>query len=101
MKIYYHRKRNCLAECMGNGPLTGKVDIIEYDAGLHFLVRLHTALSDEEFKEKAKRAGINVAMLSDYYHDPANAPEHLMIMNYSGIHMEKLPEALKRIAEWL
>lgn len=38
-------------------------------------------------------------MLSEYYNDPAAAPPHVLVVNYSGIDIEKLPRALARLAE--
>ena len=38
-------------------------------------------------------------MLSDYYSDPAHAPPHVLVVNYTGIDLEKWPAALRWLAE--
>ena len=38
-------------------------------------------------------------MLSDYYQQPEDAPQHVLVVNYTGIDIEKLPAALERLAE--
>ena len=72
---------------------------MEQDAGLHFLMRLNTAIPDELLRQRAAEQGLRLALLSDYYHDPAQAPHHVLVINYSGIELEKLPQALARLAE--
>ncbi|MBQ2895189.1 MAG: PLP-dependent aminotransferase family protein, partial [Oscillospiraceae bacterium] len=81
------------------GPLAGKAEIMEQDAGLHFLLRLDTPLTDEELRRAAAEKGIRLAFLSDYYHNSAAAPQHVVVVNYSGIEPETLRRGLKRLAE--
>ena len=38
-------------------------------------------------------------LLSDYYRHGEDAPHHVLVVNYSGIELEKLPQALARLAE--
>ena len=47
----------------------------------------------------AAQRGVRLAMLSEYYNDPDDAPPHVLVVNYSGIDIEKLPRALARLAE--
>ena len=48
---------------------------------------------------EAEERGIRLAMLSDYYQCPREAPQHVLVVNYTGIDTEKLPTALARLAE--
>ena len=68
----------------------------EQDAGLHFLMRLDTALPDETLRQRASARGLRLALLSDYYQQREQAPHHVLVVNYSGIELEKLPQALTR-----
>ena len=43
--------------------------------------------------------GLRLALLSDYYSRPATAPQHILVVNYAGIDMERLPEGLRRLAQ--
>lgn len=74
---------------------------MEEDAGLHFLLKLDTSLSDEVLIEKAKQAGLHIACLSKYYDKPEKKAAHTLVMNYSGLEPEKIPEAVKRLSECL
>ena len=49
----------------------------------------------------AEQRGLRLAMLSEYYSDHDAAPPHVLVVNYSGVELEKLPRALARLAEIL
>ena len=99
MRKRYHQKRDAVIDCILSGPLAGRAEIMEQDAGLHFLVRLDTALPDETLRQRAAERGLRLALLSDYYRHGEDAPHHVLVVNYSGIELEKLPQALARLAE--
>ena len=99
MRNRYRQKRDAVIEAIRTGPLAGKVEIMEQDAGLHFLLRLDTSRSDEDLRRTAAEKGIRLAFLSDYYYCRAAAPEHVLVVNYSGIELEALKKGLDRLAE--
>ena len=99
MRKRYHQKRDAVIDCIRTGPLAGRAEIMEQDAGLHFLMRLDTALPDETLRRRAAEHGLRLALLSDYYQQREQAPQHVLVVNYSGIELEKLPQALTRLAE--
>ena len=99
MRKRYHQKRDAVINCIHTGALGGMAEIMEQDAGLHFLARLDTALPDEVLRQRAAEQGLRLALLSDYYQDPEEAPHHVLVVNYSGIELEKLPQALVRLAQ--
>ena len=101
MRKRYHQKRDAVIACIRSGPLAHRVRITEEDAGLHFLMTLDTALPDGALRRLAEERGLRLAMLSEYYRDRAAAPPHVLVVNYSGIDMEKLPRALARLAALL
>lgn len=96
---FYKTQRDTLLECIKDSPLASHSTIMEEDAGLHFLLKLDTRLSDEALIEKAKQAGLHIACLSKYYYKPEKKMEHILVMNYSGLDPEKIPEAVKRLSE--
>ncbi len=98
MKNRYRQKRDKVIELIRTGELAHRAEIMEQDAGLHFLMRIKTDLSDTELRERAAKQGLRLALLSDYYHSPADAPPHVLVVNYSGIDIEKLPEGIHRLA---
>lgn len=101
MRKFYKSRRNALVELLEDSPLAGKTAILEQDAGLHFLVRVDTALTDAELTELCAKAGIRVRTLSSYYHSPVPEEDrHCLVVNYSGLRdedMEKLANCLEKI----
>ena len=87
MRKRYHQKRDAVIDCILSGPLAGRAEIMEQDAGLHFLMRLDTALPDETLRQRAAERGLRLALLSDYYRHGEDAPHHVLVVNYSGIEL--------------
>lgn len=94
MRNHYHKERDYLLEMIKNSPLSSYVDIREENAGLHFLMKIHTDLSDAALMDRAREKGIRLTSLSQYYHDPPADVEHTFIINYSFLEMEHIPQAI-------
>lgn len=97
MRNYYHRQRDALLDVIKKSPLSSHVTIMEEDAGLHFLMKIDTTLSDSVLMEKAKQNGIRLTALSRYYHQPSKNVEHIFIINYSYLETTHIPEAIARL----
>lgn len=98
MRKRYHQKRDALIAAIQESSLQPRAQILEQDAGLHFLLRLDTTLSDGRLREAAQAAQLQLSTLSEYYAAPEAAPQHTLIMNYSGVDAARLPEAMRRLA---
>ena len=98
MKNRYRQKRDKVIEMIRTGALADRAQIMEQDAGLHFLMVLDTKMTDEELRSRAIEQGLRLALLSDYYSCPEKAPAHVLVVNYSGIDLERLAEGLRRLA---
>ena len=98
MRKFYRTRRNRVIEILESSPFAGQVQILEQDAGLHFLLRIDTTRSDRELKELCARAGVRARCLGDYY-DGQIPPwaEKCLVVNYSGLDEARLPAALERI----
>lgn len=90
MRTRSRRKRNLLLTLIGEGPLGGSAEISEEDAGLHFLMKIHSSKSAGEISAELETEGIRLPLLED--------GESFMV-NYSSVPIERLPEAVKRIAQ--
>ena len=86
-------------DAIRRSPLSDRAEILEQDAGLHFLMVLPTDLDDRSLRRRAEAMGLRLALLSDYYSQPAAAPQHILVVNYAGIDMDRLPEGLRRLAQ--
>lgn len=99
MRKHYRQKRDAVIGAVRQSPLADRATIAEEDAGLHFLLRLDGAPPDDVLRREAEAQGVRLAMLSDYYQQPEDAPPHVLVVNYTGIDIERLPAALERLAE--
>jgi len=95
MRNYYRNQRDILLESIRKSPLAGKIKIKEENSGLHFLMELQTEMPDDLLEEKAGRMGLRISCLSAYYHQPEQAKQHVLVLNYSGIDREKMAEAIE------
>ena len=100
MRKFYRTRRNRVVEALQASPFAEHITILEQDAGLHFLLQVHTDRTGSELAALCARAGIRVRALGDYYegHIPPWARSCLVI-NYSGLDEASLPDALNRLAQ--
>ncbi len=101
MRNYYRVQRDKVLECIKNEKNFHRVEILEENSGLHFLMKVDTELSDDELILRAKENGVAISCLSQYSYLEENAKEHTIIINYSGIKPEIIPEAVRRLFESL
>ena len=90
MKKAYKAKRNLIIKAIKNSALSRNAEILEENAGLHFILKLKTALSDEEIVRRAKENGIKISCLSQYCFRQEHAAPGMVIINYSGINTDRL-----------
>ena len=98
MRKFYKSRRNQVISMLKNWEFSEKLTILEQDAGLHFLVKAETPLSDAQLERLLERAGIRVRSLSGYYHTHAPGDLHCFVVDYAGCREEDLETALTRLA---
>lgn len=99
MRLYYQRKHNKVKELISESRLKDYCEVIDNDAGLHFFLKIKTELEDEVLKRKLEERGIRIKFLSDYELTKDTVEQHLFILNYSNIELEKLKGAFDLIFE--
>ena len=100
MRKFYRTRRNRVIELLEQSRFASRFTILEQDAGLHFLLRVETDLSDRELAQLCARAGVRVLCLSDYYEGAVPRwARGCLVVNYSGLNEEALPAALDRLWE--
>ena len=95
MRKFYKSRRNRVVSLLENCVFSEKLTILEQDAGLHFLLKVDTELTDEALCQKLAAAGIRVRSLSSYYHPETPEDSHCLVVNYAGIKEESLEQALE------
>lgn len=98
MRLYYLRKRKKIMDIISQSILSDRCSVIENDSGLHFLIKIDTAMNDSSIKKKLKDKGIKLNALSEYYFT-GEEKQHLFIVNYSDLDEDRLNGALKAAAE--
>ena len=99
MRKFYRTRRNRIIEALESSPFAHRVTILEQDAGLHFLLRVDTQLTDRALTELCARSGIRVKCLSDYYEGTVPGwAEKCLVINYSGVDVNSLAAVLTRLA---
>lgn len=96
MRKFYKKRRNALVSLLETCAFSEKLTILEQDAGLHFLLKVDTALPDGDLVQKLAHVGIRVKALSEYYHDQG-LDRHCLVVNYSGVKEEALEQALSAV----
>ena len=95
----YRARRNALLAAIRESRLAPCVTISGEDAGLHFLLRVRTALSDETICKKAKEKGILMNALSDYYQSLPGDDEHIFVIGYASLSPENLAPAIEALCD--
>lgn len=98
MRKSYKSRRNTVISLLRHCAFSEKLTILEQDAGLHFLLRVDTPLSDGELTARLAQAGIRAQALSEFYQEGTTQRGYLVV-NYSGIQEEDLRKALKAIED--
>lgn len=97
MRLYYRRKRLTVLNILHKNLSDNECSILESDSGLHLILNLKTSVSDKKLKERLLEKGININMLSEYYQSDKKELQHMYILNYSNINLERFEEAIKEI----
>lgn len=97
LRNYYRLKRDALLEALHKSKLKAVVSISGEEAGLHFLMDIHTPLEEEEVCSRAKSQGIQLAPLSKYYYGRPGQVKNTYVMNYSSIDMGKADEIMEQL----
>ena len=98
MRRHYKNVRDTFLDEIRKNHVLKHAKICEEDAGLHFLLKLDTSLTDDELKAAIRRGGVNISCLSDYYSDASLSEKGTLIINYSSILSEDVPEVVARLA---
>lgn len=97
MRNFYKLQRKFILDELKKSRFSSNIDILESNSGLHFIVDVDTELSDFEIIDSARKNGIIISCLSDYYYGNKDDISGKIVINYSNFENEKLEEALERL----
>lgn len=98
MRNLYRAKRDVLLSAIDKSNLSKVARIYEEDAGLHFILEVHTKYPDAEFCNRARQKGVNIKALSEYYFK-ATPSEHKFVINYSSVEKSDMKKAVQILAD--
>ena len=101
LKLYFEEKQQLFLRCFEEQNLSDYVKLLEYDAGLQFLVEVKDVSSDVDFVKICRKEGIHIKALSSFYHKPPLESKHLFLIKYSGVSEHRVKEAISRISKIL
>ncbi len=96
-RLFYARRRRQIVEIVRKSNLKDICDILENDAGLHFLIKLNTNVPDETITERLQKEGIRLNALSEYYFTEKHSSKGVFIIDYSNLDPEKMTIACEKI----
>lgn len=97
MRQYYKKQRAIIMDALSASPLSAISEVVENGAGTHFLLKIHTALSGKEIRQKAEMEGLCLSMYTDYCSTFSEDEERTLIINYAALEAEKISEMIRRL----
>jgi len=97
---FYKARRDRVLALIAGSTNAGKLTILEENAGLHFILKIGTSLSDRALEQRCREAGLPLRTLSSYYHTPTVEDTHSLVVNYAGLtdrQLEQLEQLLSRL----
>lgn len=101
MKKEYRLRRDRVLDAFLSSSFASRITILEQGAGLHFLLRLDTARSDESLRRRGEALAVRLNFLSEYTAVPRPGQAHTLVVNYAGLDDTRLPEVMALLAEVL
>ncbi len=96
---YYQNLRKTFLREIQASSLKDRVVIHTMQAGTQFLMRIKTHLSDNELAARIAQKNIRVAFLTQHCEGEVCMVPHIMVVNYSSLHEERIPEVVRRLAQ--
>lgn len=98
MRKQYRKLRDMLIDRIKESRIGNSVQIMEENAGLHFILSISTRKNDKILKERALEQGVLVAFLSEYcsydYNQDLSEYDHKAIINFSGLADKDIDEVV-------
>ena len=93
MRNVYHRRMQALCGALEAAFGPEKIRLQGRHTGLHLMVTLRDGPGEAQMLEAARRAGIRLSGLSEYYHDSETPrPENTVILGYAALRDDQIHE---------
>lgn len=81
---YYKKKQAALLQLIAESRLGKKADVKDTEAGLHFLLKVHSKKSEKVICAETLEKGVKIVPLSAFYHGAGEGEENVFVINYSS-----------------
>lgn len=98
MRNYYNKQRQIAIDAVSELD-NGKFVIMEEGAGMHFILKINSELTDSQIKERCKKRGLNINFVSDFLYSPSEEYNSLAVINYTNTDDSQIRKALKILSE--
>lgn len=98
MRTHYRKKHDYI-RIFFKESLTGKAALIGEDAGLHFIISIHTKQSQTELIERFAQNRIRIYPTELFWIDKAVCPQNQLLLGFGAIPLTQLPIAMKKLSE--
>lgn len=92
MRKIYRKKHDKIIQTFRNHY--PEVEITGDDAGMHFIIRLHSLKSEKELLAQAEQAGIYIRSVSSYLHKPTEIKHPSFLLGFGGLHLDEIEDAV-------
>ena len=104
MRNQYRQKRDRLLDAIRRCGPDGNMEAEGADAGLHFLLHVSVRCGEEELSRRAAASGVRIFGLGTYALHGVGETDRAeqdpcMVVSYSGLTDEQIPEATRRLKE--
>lgn len=83
---FYKARRDQVLALIEHCPMAQRFTILEENAGLHFILKVDTRLTDKALEHRCREMGLPLRTLSSYYHDPAKLGDtHSLVVSYASL----------------
>lgn len=97
MRSFYKKQRESIIKIIEESPINKRIEILEDNAGLHFLIRINIGLTDNEIIKAAAERGIGISCLSEYLYKEDKSYDNIFVINYAAIDLAVLKDILARL----
>lgn len=95
----HYRKKHDYIRNFFKESLTGKAALIGEDAGLHFIISIHTKQNQTELIERFAQNKIRIYPTELFWIDKAVCPQNQLLLGFGAIPLTQLPIAMKKMSE--
>ena len=92
----YRQKRNEITDIISKSLFSPYVTIMEEDAGLHFLLHIDSAYTEDELRAFFVQHGVRISFLSEYSVVGNHIPK-CAVINYAGVSVDRFKETIAQL----